>query len=148
MLSFSMRLPFKEGKNGSAAESMRQSLTPIRVKLEHRSTNLTLWQKFIFKGNACLATTHLKSFLAPAPYFFHCCGYLRKEEEPLFLLFAFKCWIRKEILNKWTKWSLQIVCPIETEAQGTNFWIGSFETQNIQYYSYWKMQCSNPLIHY
>lgn len=69
-----MNLPFKEDKNGSTAESMRQSLTPIRrEKLEHRSTNLTPWLKFIFEGSACLVTTCLKSFLAPAPYFFHLC---------------------------------------------------------------------------
>lgn len=70
MLSFSVDLPFKEGKNGS----VRQSLTPIREKLEHISRNLTPCLKFIFEGSACLVTTCLKSFLAPVPYFFYLCA--------------------------------------------------------------------------
>ena len=53
---------------------MRQSLTPIREKLEHTSRNLTPCLKFIFEGSACLVTTCLKSFLAPVPYFFYLCA--------------------------------------------------------------------------
>lgn len=63
------------------AESMRQSLSPKRsLKLEHVSTNLTPWLKFIFERSARLVTTRLKSFLPPScPVFLSPQWLVRKE---------------------------------------------------------------------
>lgn len=62
MLSFPWTFHLKKAK-WSNAESMRQSLTPIREKLKHISRNLTPCLKFIFEGSALSVTTCLKSFL-------------------------------------------------------------------------------------